>query len=147
MSRSLIFGPAPGRGPSGALPFSGLSGAFLARLVGVESFEEIRARAAVRNILTTWPGKSGKGDAFPLRAAVVAARRFQIRAGDRVLFLGRSAAAAFGFAAPFLFWRPFRVAEAAIFPHPSGINHWWNDTRNRRRAARFLRKFLEHTTA
>jgi len=61
MSRLLIFGPAPGRGPEGVPPFSGRSGAFLARLVGTSSFEEIRARAVVRNVLLVWLGKSGRG--------------------------------------------------------------------------------------
>jgi uracil-DNA glycosylase len=142
MSRRLIFGPAPGRGPAGALPFAGRSGAFLAELVGLASFEEIRAMVLVQNVLTAWPGKNGKGDAFPLEDARRAALRFRVSPGDRVLFVGRDAGRAFEFSARFLVWRPFRLAEAAIIPHPSGINRWWNDAGNRSAGAEFLRNFL-----
>lgn len=30
----------------------------------------------------------------------------------------------------------------ALFPHPSGISHWWNDARNERAARRFMRELV-----
>jgi hypothetical protein len=39
---------------------------------------------------------------------------------------------------PFLRWH----GGVAILPHPSGVNHWYNDPRNVARARRFLRSAL-----
>jgi hypothetical protein len=33
-----------------------------------------------------------------------------------------------------------------IFPHPSGINRWWNERRNERRARQLLQRFLRGET-
>lgn len=30
-----------------------------------------------------------------------------------------------------------------VFPHPSGVNRWWNDPDNTRRAERYLRRLWE----
>lgn len=141
MSRLAIIGQAPGRALG--RPLGGRCGKFLAALAEVDSFEDVRARVWIRNVLDEWPGKSGKGDAFPMELAARRARRMRIPVGARVLFCGRLAAKAFGFEAPFLTWLPFGEGRAAIFPHPSGINTWWNDPARRESAGRFLRKFLE----
>jgi hypothetical protein len=76
-----------------------------------------------------------------MAAARVAAARMRPR--GRVLLLGRGVATAFGQARrPILQWFDLRGARAAVFPHPSGISHWWNDPRNVARARRFLRALL-----
>lgn len=138
-----IIGQAPSRDGAGAVaPFSGRSGAFLARLAGAEDFDDVRRLAQVENVLARWPGKRGKGDAFPILEARAAAARLKFGGGDAVLFVGRGSAAACGFRAPFLAWRTFRLGRAAVFPHPSGVNRWWNDAGNRQAAGRFLRAFL-----
>jgi hypothetical protein len=32
--------------------------------------------------------------------------------------------------------------DVAVIPHPSGVNHWWNDPANRRRFAEFAKRTL-----
>lgn len=101
------------------------------------------------NVLDKWPGKEGKGDAFPLALAKI--RAFEMLenwAGRRVVLLGQRVSSAFLLRDPYLFnWRPFEwtiadgsksaVCEMAICPHPSGVNRWWNKAENRRAAAMF----------
>lgn len=93
------------------------------------------------NLLAEFPGKSGKGDAFPI--ALARARAARMRLGGEVVLLGRHVARAFGAqGAPFLEWFDLRGAWAAVVPHPSGVNHWWNDPANTNRAAVFLAGLL-----
>jgi hypothetical protein len=33
-----------------------------------------------------------------------------------------------------------------IFPHPSGVNRWWNERRNQQRARQLLQRFLRGET-
>lgn len=77
-----------------------------------------------------FPGKNGKGDAFP-RATVLP------RLPATAVLLGRSVARAYGHDAPWFEWRPVGRKLVAAAPHPSGISHFWNDPRNTRRARRF----------
>jgi hypothetical protein len=90
------------------------------------------------NLIDIYPGRQGKGDLFPADLARAAAKGTDLAAHDRVLFVGAGVARAFGFAGPVLRWQRFRGTMAAAMPHPSGINRWWNDAANVRRAARFM---------
>ena len=77
MTRRII-GQAPGRTLPYGPPLGGRAGAFLARLAGLGSYDVLRERTVVENVLTLWPGKSpggGKGDAFPLDAARIAVEK------------------------------------------------------------------------
>lgn len=140
MRRVTIVGQAPGRRNGAALAFEGPSGRRLAALAGV-SERELRRRAKLVNLLPRWPGAAGKGDLFPAAAAKKAAKG--MRLGGRVPLAGRGVARAFGVgAAPFLEWFTLGRCEAAVFPHPSGVSHWWNDPANRAEAARFLAAVL-----
>lgn len=116
------------------LPLEGPCGDRLARLAGMPGHRELRRRARLVNLLPAWPGKSGKGDAFPLREARDRARRLRTR--GTVLLAGRVVAAAFGLADAEYFEPRGRFH---VIPHPSGVSHWWNDPANVRRARRFLR--------
>jgi hypothetical protein len=142
--KTILIGQAPSRGGDPRRPLSsGPTATALARLAGLPAHEFLRAFER-RNLLDAWPGKSGKGDAFPLRAARDAAMIIlpELR-GRRVVFLGRNVARAFYFDGEFLKWkRCFGNGIAAVFPHPSGINLWWNKSRNERAAVRFLRREL-----
>lgn len=68
--------------------------------------------------------------------------------GRRVVLLGANVSRAFGvsfrkLSEVVLSWHP--VGEglaAAVVPHPSGLNRWWNDPDNRVRARLFLRPVL-----
>ena len=83
-----------------------------------------------------------------------------------VVLLGLNVARAFGITNPKLFQRTTLVLEstgalgsvgvtveegsqggrysisAVIFPHPSGVSHWWNDKRNRQRASDSLKNII-----
>ena len=122
--RDHRLGPVPGRDHSQApsrasepgLPLSRASGRRLAALL---SLSEPRLRAAFElvNLLPSWPG----------RVAVL---------------LGGNVAAAFRHRGPPLTWRWAGGAPCLRFPHPSGVNRWWNDAGNARAARRVLRRLL-----
>lgn len=104
-------------------------------------------RAFIRmNVLDYWPGSArGKGDMFPLTEARRSLHHVIAKLDGgryyRLVLLGRKVAHVFGHGEDKLFawsWdeRGFRVA---VCPHPSGVNLWWNDSRNVARARRFFR--------
>ena len=148
--RVAIVGEAPSRETRGMPPFSGKSGARLAQLAGLEP-DALGDAFLLVNLLRGWPGQCGKGSAFPVPRGA--------RAGDRVLpmlmaervalvvLAGRRVQAALGFGdadRPFLEWDHFapwspRGFSHAVLPHPSGVNHWWNDPANETAARAFLR--------
>jgi hypothetical protein len=90
------------------------------------------------NVLRRWPGKNGKGDHFPMRLAKTNARRLALGfVGRRVILLGRSVAKAFGLNVGYLKWVNIGF-DVAVVPHPSGVNRWWNEARNKAAARRFM---------
>ena len=154
----LIVGQAPNkeiwkrataRGRRGAerrsarLALSGRCGRKLAELLGVE-LEVFLARTRRVNLNDRWHGKDGKGDAFDEVAGVKKAQAiWRSRGGPkRVVLLGHVVAECFGMVGDFLevHWT-FDDRRWLIFPHPSGVNRWWNDPKNRRRARAALRQF------
>lgn len=95
--------------------------------------------AAHRNLLGEWPGREGKGSAFPLEHARARARRFRIRKDvGTVVLLGKRLAAAFGLDVNYFEPALRNSRRWVVVPHPSGVNTWWNDVENRVRAMRFL---------
>jgi len=130
----LVIGQAPGRKPGGAL--MGRAGEKLADLHGVPHAEFMATRDVI-NLLDYFPGKAGKGDAFPMAEAREQAARYDLSRWDRVVFLGRNVACAFGLRAPFLAWHLLDGSLCAAVPHTSGVNTWWNDPRNEAAARRF----------
>ena len=138
--KTLLIGQAPGRnGDPGTPLLGGKVGSKLIELLGIDE-RLYRERFDRVNVLDYWPGKSGKGDKFPFREAqkIASAKSFVI-SGRQIMFVGIGTARAFGFKSAPLRWRKFNGGVAAILPHPSGINHWYNDPRNRGRAERFMR--------
>lgn len=147
MTGAIIVGQAPGRNYGADRPLEGPSGRRLERLAGLPE-GGLDARFALANLLPRWPGGCGKGDLFPRREAREAAQeaRAHLREFARVVLLGRNVAAAFGLAdLPYLQWaalddgRRRGWPRVAVVPHPSGVNHFWNDPANVARAERFLR--------
>ena len=96
------------------------------------------------NLLDRWPGKKGKGDAFPLDEARASARRLNLWGKPLVILVGRNVARAFG-ANSVAYLEGFLLGyvNAVVIPHPSGLNRWWNDPANTERARRFMRSLLE----
>jgi uracil-DNA glycosylase len=135
----IIVGQAPGRRGDPRQTLKGKVGRRLARTFGV-SEEQYTLCTELHNVLECWPGKHGKGDRFPMAAAREAARNLKpTLEGNRVLLLGRAVAAAFGVRVGYLTWIHLGACLVAVLPHPSGINRWWNEPKNRRAAERFLR--------
>jgi len=138
MLKPLLVGQAPGESGDG-IPLSGRCGRKLCGLMKTDLDDYLEKFDRV-NVLDFFPGKNGKGDAFPINKAREMASR--IRLGERpfVVLLGRNVARAFGMAKmdP-LTWTTVRGTPVALVPHPSGVNRWWNDCTNVRRARRFLR--------
>jgi uracil-DNA glycosylase len=137
----MIIGQAPGPRTDHREPLSGASGRRLAALCGLP-LSVFLARFERVNLVRRHPGKLAKGDAFPRAIARRnAARLLPLMRGRRVVLLGRNVADAFGLAHLSMFvWHRVGGVEVAVAPHPSGVNHWWNDPRNVRRARRFWRK-------
>lgn len=139
-----MIGQAPSK--SGAeKPLQGRPMALMCRVFGTDR-ERMNAAFRFANLLEIFPGKNGKGDFFPMEKAKRSARLMMSRRGDLVL-AGKLVAAAFGVPISgrrYFEWFQISGRRAVIFPHPSGINTWWNSGANRRRAKNFFRdNFLE----
>ena len=143
--RLIILGEAPGNyaRPLVLYPYPpNCTGHRLMKLMGMTRFEYLHTDR--RNLFPAYPGKSGKGAAFPYSQAKMLARQIEPSlAGYNVLFVGKRVAAAFGFGhnnptfrKP-LQWHPW-VYRYAVLPHPSGINRWWNDPDNKAMGEAFL---------
>lgn len=141
----LVVGEAPSkwmkeREVSEPLP---LARRELAQLAGL-SLVQFNQKFECINLLKEWPGKQGKGDAFPMDLARAAAARVKLD-GRRAVFLGQRVAAAFYIDIPILQWRTASWGETAISPHPSHVNRWWNLLGNKQQAARFWGEAADST--
>ena len=140
----VLVGQAPARA-SGSRAFDGRSGDRLAAYMGLADRGELLATLECLNLLRRYPGSAGeKGDLFPRAGARRAARRLLGRLTGRwVLLAGKNVAGAFGMGTEYLTWETHPGGfRAAVIPHPSGVNHWWNDERNRRTFRRWARQAL-----
>lgn len=128
-----VVGQAPSRtSDADAKPFKGRSGDRIAALSGNSSVEDLEDVVVFRNLLRRWPGRrvDGRGDRFPPARAKAAARAMKFRT-TLVVFAGTLVAKAFSFDEEPLVWREFRgTRKAAVIPHPSGVNRFWNEPEN-----------------
>ena len=113
------------------------------------------AKAEFRNVLNHYPGHSGDargGDKWPIELARASASVMKHELnGAYVMFVGKHVADAFGIhsefnqyfiANAFHCWSQGGVGgffEFQVIPHPSGVNRWWNDRKNRATARRFFK--------
>lgn len=126
------------------IAITGTVGGRLARMLSTGLREFARKHPRI-NLNARWTGKQGKGDRFCGKEAVVRAAWLlakKTRPGDKIVLLGQKVAKAFGTK-----WSPLAERNVAghrclLFPHPSGISHWWNEPENRRAAARKLKQFV-----
>lgn len=143
--KPLIVGEAPARTGDPMRPLEGPCGIKLAEVFGI-TYDEYLETFSRLNVLHEWPGRGGKGDDFPMAQARECARQIVIEKRTTFL-LGKRVAQAFGFRpqARFLsgYFFPEQEWRIMIIPHPSGINIWWNDPANVRRAKKQARRFLE----
>lgn len=148
--KPILIGQAPGPRSDPEHPLSGRCGERLADLCGLSlpQFLDAFERA---NLIKRFPGKSGKGDHFPINEArkeVVELLIFGRLAGRRVVLLGDHVATAFGFPAKQVERLRWNFVDGsglsiAFCPHPSGISHWWNDKANVAKARRFWRELAK----
>lgn len=148
--KPIMIGQAPGKTENGTLgPCSGVSFARMARVAGArDRDEELKFIQSFdrTNLLASFPGSEARGDTFPRRLAERAAERLRPSLHDRVvLMMGWNVAWAFDFMPQrgYLTWDyGFEVADtwraAAVVPHPSGLNRWWNEEANREAARKFF---------
>lgn len=143
----VLLGEAPSRFGQGPLEGRG-TGLKLAELSGLGEADYMRSFAR-RNIFGEPQPKEGKGRAFPVDEA---RSSFESEVldfhGRRVVVLGRRVAEAVGLddQAEWFTWYGVdadaggeKVSfSAAIMPHPSGINRWWNKESNRLDATRWF---------
>lgn len=133
----VIIGQAPAK-------TAGKTSRRVKELFGIEE-DDLKQRAEWINLIGEYPGPSegGKGDAFPLYIAAEKAASLDFT-GKQVILLGQNVAKAFGLMTPvkYMVWRDLNGGRAAVIPHPSPINLYYNDDRNRYRVIRFCRYVL-----
>lgn len=136
--RAVLIGLGPPEGLRGSFGPESRSERFLADLGLPGDVPRI-------NLCRRAADPAGLPDARLARAA----RRLRpdLAGYDLILLAGRRVARAFGLpdSWPFLRWywigseKGYKhEAGAAIVPHPSSLNRWWNDPRHRQDARRFL---------
>ncbi len=143
-----LIGQAPGKGDP-RTPLMGRCGRRLAFVMGMgfpDEYVELFARA---NLLDDYPGaRKDKGDLFSAANTREPAAEITLllaQYGCEVVLLGKNVASAFGVVEVDWLER-FELVKgvrAAIVPHPSGANYWWNDKKNRRAAGTFLRRLAD----
>lgn len=146
----LLIGQAPAAHHPLDPPLGGATGRRMARILRI-TFEDYLEQFDRWNLLAHYPGPGdAKGDAFPIAEArenaVEVAQKLK---GRDVVFLGGAVARAFNVGhIELLKWHGFEYIgtgikfHGAIFPHPSGINRWWNEAANVGRAERFAERWL-----
>ena len=127
---------------------TGSVGEKLAKIAGLHRLDFYR-RFGRYHLNPRWNGKNGTGDAFDRVVAEKRVAEILALGSTSFVLLGAEVARAFGFKK----FEPLNVVESydekrvrrsyLLFPHPSGINLWWNEPFNRHRAEKRLREFLE----
>lgn len=121
-----------------------VTGRRFAELAGVERRED--APVDWTNLLG-YDGRDGRGSRFRVDLARTAAAELEpTLSGYRtVLLLGRRVERAFSFwprPSPYFDLRAAAGTLVAVFPHPSGVNRYWNDPAAVERARSFLWRVL-----
>lgn len=143
---SLLFvGAAPSRTSDPTRPLSGRSGKRLEALLGRPLRDEEKT-----NLLPEWPGRRGFPNGEKAKGDDLARHRLRMRFSARVIervienraivLLGEEVARAFLF--DYVVFSGALCSNnnfVVVFPHPSGINRWWNDEEHVDLARRVLR--------
>ena len=141
-----LVGQAPSRLGDPRKPLAGPNGRKIARLAGMSYDELIACRR--KHLNTHYSRKRGKSNAFNRAEGNSNAAKVLLDwRVERIVLLGKNVARCFGFPdLPFLAEIRIYGRRFLIFPHPSGVNRWWNEQRNEQRARQFLQEFLRGET-
>jgi hypothetical protein len=141
-----LVGQAPSRRGDPRKPLAGPNGRKIARLGGMSYDELVACRR--KHLNTHYGAKRGEGDTFDhAKGSANAADILLDWRVERIVLLGKNVARCFGFGdVPFLAEVRIYGRRFLIFPHPSGVNRWWNERRNERRARQLLQRFLRGET-
>jgi hypothetical protein len=125
---------------------TGAIGKKIGAMLDMSGGEIFRSRYARKNLNARWNGKNGKGDVFNRAEGSTNARRLMSDPFTHYVLLGGEVARAFGMNNNE--WLSVVTdlpgdRHFLIFPHPSGINRWWNEPGNAERARAAIRNFLE----
>lgn len=141
-SRVIFVGQGPSQNGDPLKPLEGQLGEKLAQLLDLR-FEDYVDEYARINLNAEWIGKgSGKGDVFDATEGRATAKVLLRGSWTHYVLLGQKVAECFGPGGNPL--DTIQKGEKSFFllPHPSGINRWWNDPDNTRRASIRLRTFV-----
>lgn len=153
MRRAIIIGEAPSRIGDPDKPLSGRCGARLCKLMGMPKYdyEQLAEEFELVNLLQEHQRLpiTGRGHAYDLPAAILSARRMRAQGifDERLtIFLGKRVARAvlerYRIPSYFMQCSSHRVQQPATYvvvPHPSGVNHYWNDPGSVRKASEWWR--------
>ncbi len=140
-SKIGLVGQAPSRRGDPHKPLAGPNGQKIAHLAGMSYDELIACRR--RHLNTHYGAKGGKRFDHA-KGKINAADVLMDWRVERIVLLGKNVARCFGFRdLPFLAEIRIYGRRFLIFPHPSGVNRWWNERRNERRARQLLQRFLQ----
>jgi len=165
--KPLILGEAPGKGKAivaDLFPLSGPVGVTLCQLAGLEDealstrpgtsryghyYWTLKRHYDLDNLLEEYPGRAGKGAAFPVDVArqVAEQRRDEWHGKVMILLGARMKRVFFTQRVPFYewFWWPYYGTSVAAIPHPSGLNRAYNEQSHKDRARLILQQAIERT--
>ena len=139
-------------------PLAGPAEQRLARLAGLQSPAFLWKEFDRANLVGWYPGLKARakkheakkgytlhrsdGDVFPLAEARLAASMLDLTKYACVILLGRGVAKAVGVKVGLLETETRGSCRLLVFPHPSGVSHFWNEPANLRRASAALRAAL-----
>lgn len=128
------------------IALTGAIGKKLAGFLDLDEVGEFFRKYQRRNLNARWNGKRSKGDVFDRDAGAKAANALRPQF-DKFVLLGQEVGSCFGCGR--VEWLSRVVVydgkdrkEFLLFPHPSGINQWWNEAFNVFRARKALREFV-----
>ena len=146
-NKIVLVGFSPSHTGDPKEPLAGVgSGHRLAKLCGLDVATYLRTFDRI-NLHYETPKKN---DRVTRLVGEASASMFRARfAGRKIILLGKDVARAFGFNDNDKMLEWIKMTSSNIFlpltyfallPHPSGLNRWYNEPRNVRRAERFLRR-------
>lgn len=144
--KPLIVGEAPSKNEVVEQPLQGRVGRRMAALSGLTYEQYIDFFDRV-NLLHVRQDTKEKGFEFDFESAQIEARQLVrgFKRGQIVLLLGGRVTEAFGVHHEYFNEVKLNGARCYIVPHPSGVNRWWNDQDNVKKATAFMRGIVERT--